>query len=158
MIVFILLSFAIALNAQISNNVECKGRPLDVIFLVDINERNITDFNKQRNRITDIIRYLEEISVGRNTSYGIIAFHQYPNVSLPIISPFASQPKKVIDYINTLSGRAGLDSSPVQAFQLAAQEFINSHRPTSNKLIILAHDGISVDLIAETVEARWVAT
>ncbi|EJW74787.1 hypothetical protein WUBG_14306, partial [Wuchereria bancrofti] len=60
----------------------------------------------------------------------------------------------VIDYINTLSGRAGLDSSPVQAFQLAAQEFINSHRPTSNKLIILAHDGISVDLIAETVEAR----
>ncbi|KAK6105309.1 von Willebrand factor type A domain family protein [Brugia pahangi] len=153
--VFILLSFAIALNAQISNKAECKGRPLDVIFLVDINERNTTtDFNKQRNRITDIIRYLEKVSVERDTSYGIIAFHQYPNVLLPIVSPFASRPRKVIDYINTLSARTEFDSSPAQAFELATQQFISSHRPTSNKLIILAHDGISADLIAETVEAR----
>ncbi|EFO12792.2 hypothetical protein LOAG_15741 [Loa loa] len=98
--------------------------------------------------------HLENISEERDTSYGIITFHRYPDVLLPIVSPFASRPEKVVDYIKILRTGTKYGSSPAQAFELAVQQFISSHHPTSNKLVILVHDGISTDLIAETLEAR----
>ncbi|VDN45819.1 unnamed protein product [Gongylonema pulchrum] len=53
-----------------------------------------------------------------------------------------------------MHSRSKFDSSPAKALDLAAQQFINYGRSTANKLVILAHDGISTDLIAETLEAR----
>ncbi|MCP9261050.1 hypothetical protein DINM_004146 [Dirofilaria immitis] len=172
-----LLLLAAAMSAQISNkasNVKqlvysvmqqddqlisefvalCEEEPLDVIILVDTNARSIIDFNKQRNRITDIIRHLENIWTGRDILYGIIAFHRHPVILLSIVSSSASQPEKVMNYINALEISIKFDSSPALALELAAQQFINSSHSTSNKLVILAHDGVSTDLIAQTLEAR----
>uniref|UniRef100_A0A158Q8Q4 VWFA domain-containing protein n=1 Tax=Elaeophora elaphi TaxID=1147741 RepID=A0A158Q8Q4_9BILA len=161
--IFALLFLAVAVNAQVSKKAQCKRGTLDVIFLVDTNDfNNTTDFNKQQNRIIDIIRwaiwvtntYLENKSVDRDISYGIIEFHRYPVILLPITSPFASRPKKVVDYIKTLEARTKFASSPARALESAAQEFISSDHTRSSKLVILAHDGVSMDLIAETLEAK----
>ncbi|KAM3721675.1 Collagen alpha-6(VI) chain [Dirofilaria immitis] len=149
-----LLLLAAAMSAQISNKALCEEEPLDVIILVDTNARSIIDFNKQRNRITDIIRHLENIWTGRDILYGIIAFHRHPVILLSIVSSSASQPEKVMNYINALEISIKFDSSPALALELAAQQFINSSHSTSNKLVILAHDGVSTDLIAQTLEAR----
>ncbi|CAG9533971.1 unnamed protein product [Cercopithifilaria johnstoni] len=134
---------------------QCERRPLDVIFLVDVNDFNNTmDFNKQQSRINDAIRYLANISIERNISYGVIEFHQSPVILLPITSTFASQYGKVVDYTKTLESHNKFGSSPARALELAAQQFIDTGRVNSNKLVILAHNGVSMDLIAETLEAR----
>ncbi|KAL3997471.1 von Willebrand factor type A domain family protein [Acanthocheilonema viteae] len=155
LLIFPLLFLAAALNAEVLKKIQCERGPLDVVFLVDTNDFNNTiDFNKQRSKIIDIIRYLKNISVERDISYSVIEFHRNPVILLPILSPFASQPAKVVDYIKTLESRTKFDSSPARALELAAKQFINSSRVISSKLIILAHDGISTDLIAETLEAK----
>lgn len=59
-----------------------------------------------------------------------------------------------MDYIQTLQARTKFDSSPSRALELAAQQLISSGRLTSSKLVFLAHDGVSMDLIAETLEAK----
>lgn len=59
-----------------------------------------------------------------------------------------------MNYIKTLESRTNFDSSPARALELAAQQFISSGRVNSSKLVFLAHDGVSVDLIAETLEAK----
>uniref|UniRef100_A0A915PJB4 VWFA domain-containing protein n=1 Tax=Setaria digitata TaxID=48799 RepID=A0A915PJB4_9BILA len=133
---------------------QCKEGPLDVIFLVDTNTRYFSDFGKQRDKIADIVRHLENVSVGRDASYGVIAFQRRPVILLPIASPSASQPEKVVDCIRTPKAVTESDSSPAKALELAAQQFVRSARPSSSKLVILAHDGVSMDLIAETLEAK----
>lgn len=62
----------------------------------------------------------------------------------------------MVDYIKTLSTGTERVSSPAQALQLAAEQLNNSHRANTTKLIILAHDGISADLIAQALEARLI--
>ncbi|VDK80733.1 unnamed protein product [Litomosoides sigmodontis] len=56
--------------------------------------------------------------------------------------------------MKTLESRTKFDSSPARALQLAAQQFISSGRVNSSKLVFLFHDGVSVDLVVETLEAR----
>lgn len=45
--------------------------------------------------MSPFFRHLENVSVKRNISYGVVEFHQIPIVLLPIVSSFASRPEKV---------------------------------------------------------------
>ncbi|VDN50240.1 unnamed protein product [Dracunculus medinensis] len=48
-----------------------------------------------------------------------------------------------------------VQSSPVKVLQLANDIFFVNGRKPARKLLILAHEGNSSDLVAETIETRF---
>uniref|UniRef100_A0A0N5CY84 VWFA domain-containing protein n=1 Tax=Thelazia callipaeda TaxID=103827 RepID=A0A0N5CY84_THECL len=134
--------------------VKCKQKLLDVIILFDTNVQSIDDIIVQQKRVADIIQSLHKISTNNTALYSIIAFHKRPFILSSLVSTFATKPEKVLKTIKTLRIRVRSDSSPASALDLAAAQFTDYGRPDSTKLVILAHNGISSDLIPETLEAK----
>uniref|UniRef100_A0A914RZU9 Uncharacterized protein n=1 Tax=Parascaris equorum TaxID=6256 RepID=A0A914RZU9_PAREQ len=60
----------------------------------------------------------------------------------------------IISEVEKLRARRNLETSPARALELAATQLQVNGRANAKKLIILAHNGFSTDLIAETIEAR----
>lgn len=140
--------------AQISRRVDCSHSPVDVIFLIDVTTDDDDGFQGQQEKIIETIRHLDNVSAARDTLYGIISFHQRPVVLLSLGSSISKSAEKVTALVDSLQPRTKSDSSPAKALEVAIDHFTSNGRTGARKLIVIAHDGLSTDLIAETIEAR----
>ncbi|KAH7697962.1 von Willebrand factor domain-containing protein, partial [Aphelenchoides avenae] len=102
----------------------------------------------------------------RKHSFSFIAFHRAP-VLLAQLNAQNATVDRVIDQIKSLRPRRRLETSPAKALgmpfckdretlicsDLAAEEITTNGDVGAKAIILLAHEGLNTDLIAETLEA-----
>ncbi|VDO76350.1 unnamed protein product [Heligmosomoides polygyrus] len=144
-----------ATGAVIEKSGGCSDASADVVFVIDTTSSNATAFLVQQHRLLRTLKRFSNVLKGRSVRYGVISFHRTPELMLELESPFANDTQRVSDLISSLRPRQSTTSSVAKALHEAMSLFFESRSPRSNRrqIIILAHDGVNTDLVAETVEA-----
>ncbi|KJH51067.1 hypothetical protein DICVIV_02734 [Dictyocaulus viviparus] len=161
--------------------VPCKNSDVDVIFVIDTSftSLNTTSFLIQQHRLLRTLKRLSTTLNGRTVRYSMIAFHDTVDLMLEFESPFANNTQKASLILTTLIGRLSIyrlidfltnvsdlivslrprqskSNSVVKALHEAMSLFFETQRTNEDddrhKIIILAHDGVNTDLVAETLE------
>ncbi|XGW19135.1 hypothetical protein V3C99_003170 [Haemonchus contortus] len=136
------------------NLVTCSNSDADVVFLIDTTSSNSTAFLVQQHRLLRTLKRLSIVLKGRSVRYGVIGFHRTPELMLELQSPFANDSQRVADLISALRPRQSTSTSVARALDEAMSLFFESRTGTDRRqIIILAHDGVNTDLVAETLEA-----
>lgn len=60
----------------------------------------------------------------------------------------------MIEYVQSLKPRHKFETSPAEALSLASQHFDAFGRPNACRLVVIADDGNSTDLISESIQAK----
>ncbi|VDM77401.1 unnamed protein product, partial [Strongylus vulgaris] len=132
----------------------CAETDADVVFVIDTTSSNNTSFLVQQHRLLRILKRLSYVLKGRSVRYGVIGFSKKPELLLELESPFATDTQRVSDLILSLKPRQSASNSVARALEEAMSIFFESRTAIERrKVVILAHDGVNTDLVAETLEA-----
>ncbi|KAK6728629.1 hypothetical protein RB195_005961 [Necator americanus] len=136
------------------NSIVCSETDADIVFVVDTTSSNSTSFLVQQHRLLRTLKRLSSVLKGRSVRYGVIGFHRQPELLLELESPFATDTGRVSDLISSLKPRQSTSNSVARALDEAMSLFFESRGSAERrKIVILAHDGVNTDLVAETLEA-----
>uniref|UniRef100_A0A0K0F9M5 COL6A n=1 Tax=Strongyloides venezuelensis TaxID=75913 RepID=A0A0K0F9M5_STRVS len=139
-----------------SNDNECSPiLPIQVIFLVDITNHNITCFEQQKEKLLQTLDTIKSAAGIRNLSLGLVAFHRRPVLIIDIDSAKARRHNDVRIQIEKLKPRKrSIDPYPAGAIEFTRDIFIKSYVENAKRLIILAHNGNNSDLMTDTITAK----
>uniref|UniRef100_A0A914XR07 VWFA domain-containing protein n=1 Tax=Panagrolaimus superbus TaxID=310955 RepID=A0A914XR07_9BILA len=135
------------------NSIKCDKSPLQAVFLFDISPTNSTYFSIQQQRVIETIKHIDVLTQERSISFGFVVFHRLPVLLSPLNSPKSSDSSKVKEQVENVRPRRHAEASPAKALDLAAEQIEKNGREGARSVVFLVHDGLSSDLIAETLEA-----
>uniref|UniRef100_A0A1I7WP17 VWFA domain-containing protein n=1 Tax=Heterorhabditis bacteriophora TaxID=37862 RepID=A0A1I7WP17_HETBA len=135
------------------NAVTCSSSAIEIIFLVDVSAVNDTAFAIQQHRLLRTLRHIDLLTTGRPRKFGLIQFHRTAETLLELGSPFASDTTRLTNLISSLHPNRQLETSVARALENTAEQFSLYSEERASRVVLLAHDGVNTDLVAETLEA-----